>query len=137
MSNFILVEAEVLNSDINVWNAFTDPKHIIGWNFASDDWCCPSAEVKLIPSGTFNYRMEAKDGSFGFNLIGRFNHIEEFNQLKYTLEDDRKVEVYFKKIEGGVKVSQFFEPENQNSTELQQQGWQAILNNFKKYTELI
>lgn len=116
-----------------VWSCFTDPKHIIHWNFATPEWHCPTAENTLEAGGSFCYHMAAKDGSFGFDLKGTFSFIEPHAVLNYSLEDGRKVEVLFQEEAGTVKVIQRFEPEQVHAQELQQQGWQAILNQFGRY----
>lgn len=137
MINDKLIEVEVLiNSTLeNVWLAWTQPQFISEWNFASEDWCCPNATNNLYDGGSFSWRMEAKDGSFGFDFSGKYNSIEQFNRIEETLDDGRKVMIQFINIENGCKVVETFEPESQNSIELQQMGWQAILDNFKKFVE--
>ena len=119
-----------------VWDSFTNPLHIIGWNFASDDWHCPKAENDLQQGGRFSSRMEAKDGSMGFDFGGTYTFIIPFEKIEYILDDGRKISVQFKKIDDNTtEVIEIFEPETQNTKELQEQGWQAILNQFKKYIE--
>jgi len=118
-----------------VWEYFTGPTHIIKWNFASDDWQCPSAENNLVVGGTFNYRMEAKDGSFGFDFGGTYNEIKPNLLIAYTLGDGRKVSVTFASAGDQTNIVETFEAETQNSPEIQKAGWQAILDNFKKYVE--
>jgi uncharacterized protein YndB with AHSA1/START domain len=125
-----------LNAPLNkVWSAWTRPESIIHWNFASEDWHCPNAESDFREGGKFVYRMEARDGSMGFDFSGRFVRIVPELQLEYLLDDHRKVWIDFS-VEGTqTRVLEVFEAENTNSLELQQAGWQAILNNFKKYVE--
>jgi uncharacterized protein YndB with AHSA1/START domain len=118
-----------------VWEMWTEPKHITKWNFASDDWQCPSAENDLQVGGKFSSRMEAKDGSFGFDFGGHHTEVEEFKKISSILEDGRKMTVIFETHGAGTKVIEDFEAENTNSIELQKEGWQAILNNFKKHAE--
>ncbi|MAT90748.1 MAG: hypothetical protein CMC35_08640 [Flavobacteriaceae bacterium] len=118
-----------------VWEYWTSPSHIVNWNSPSDDWHTPKAENELEKGGRFVYRMEAKDGSVGFDFGGTYEEISEQEKLVYVLDDDRRATVTFKEKEGGVLVSESFEPEDQNSEEMQQQGWQAILDNFMKYVE--
>jgi uncharacterized protein YndB with AHSA1/START domain len=118
-----------------VWDFWNNPKHITNWYFASPDWHCPKAENDLQVGKKFNIRMEAKDGSFGFDFEGEYTKITEFQLIEYILADNRKVITTFEKKENTIVVTQQFDPENENSLELQQNGWQAILNNFKKYTE--
>jgi uncharacterized protein YndB with AHSA1/START domain len=118
-----------------VWKYFTTPEHIVKWNYASDDWHTPSAKADLHAGGRFLYRMEAKNGSMGFDLSGTFNRVKINELLEYTLDDERKVKVEFSKRGNGTIVTESFEAEHINSTELQRNGWQAILDNFKEYTE--
>lgn len=118
-----------------VWEMFTNPKHIIKWNAASDDWHCPKAENELIVGGRSNIRMEAKDGSEGFDFKWTFTKIQAPNILEYTLEDNRKVCIEFIETNGQTTLIEKFETETENSVELQKAGWQSILNNFKKYVE--
>ena len=135
-SNIIKVAATVKAGLDKVWDNFTNPSHVSGWNFATDDWHCPKTENDLQQGGKFSYRMEAKDGSMGFDFEGTYNFIVPFEKIEYTVADGRKVEVLFKKIDDNTTgVVEFFEPESTNPQELQKQGWQAILNQFKKYTE--
>lgn len=117
------------------WKMYTSPQHIIYWNQASPDWHTPSAENDLTIEGKFNYRMEAKDGSVGFDFCGSFNEIIENELLVYTMDDDRKATVDFKSQGNSTIITVDFEAENENSLELQQAGWQAILNSFKNYAE--
>jgi uncharacterized protein YndB with AHSA1/START domain len=137
MENAIVVEVWINESVGKVWDCWTNPKHITGWNFASDDWCCPKAENKLKVGGKFSYRMESKDGEIGFDFEGIFIGISEKNKIQYLLGDGRKVAVTFEQVGEQTSVVESFEAENENSRELQQSGWQAILNNFKKYTESV
>lgn len=118
-----------------VWEAWTSPKHIINWNFASEEWCCPSAENKLVEGGSFRYRMEAKDGSMGFDFDGKFTEIKSMELIQFDLGDGRPVNVNFAESEDGVEVTETFEAENEHSAEQQKAGWQSILNNFKDYVE--
>lgn len=131
----ITVTVDVLADVQKVWVAFTDPKHITKWNFAIDEWHCPSASNDLRIGGKYVARMEAKDGSFGFDFSAVYNEIIPNEKIVYTLDDGRVVETTFKNGDGQTKVTTVFDAEDQNPMEMQQQGWQAILNNFKKYTE--
>lgn len=119
----------------NVWEKFTQPQHIQNWNFATPEWHCPKAENELKEGGKFSYRMEAKDGSFGFDFSGVFDEINPPFSLKYHLDDARKVEVTFTEDSQGTRVIQSFQPDPEQPEEMQKQGWQAILDNFKKYAE--
>lgn len=132
-----MISTEVLvNSSVSqVWEAWIRPAHIVHWYFASEDWCCPSAELDCRVGGHFSIRMEAKDKSFGFDFNGTFTAVEEEKHLNYTLEDGRNVECAFITEGSNTRVIWKFEPENVHPHEFQQQGWQAILNNFKSYVE--
>jgi uncharacterized protein YndB with AHSA1/START domain len=132
----ITVEATVNAPIENVWKCWTEPKHITQWNNASDDWHTPHAENDLRVGGKFLSRMESRDGSMGFDFIGTYQEVIEYKMISYTMEDGRKVEITFVSEDG--KTTQFtetFDPENENTLELQKTGWQAILNNFKNYVE--
>lgn len=135
-SNKIKVEA-IINAPVKkVWDYFTKPEHIINWNFASDDWCCPRAVNELKPGGKFSWRMESKDGSAGFDFEGVYAEVQEYKKIKYTLGDSRVVEIIFNPEGYSTNISETFDAENFPAHELQKTGWQAILNNFKKYVEL-
>jgi uncharacterized protein YndB with AHSA1/START domain len=132
---FLEVSAQISAPISAVWSKWTQAAHVVNWNFAHESWCCPRAEVDFRVGGTSNYRMEAKDGSFGFDLKATFLEIEPSTFIATALEDGRKVEVKFIAGENFVVLFQRFEPETENTLELQQQGWQAILNQFKTYCE--
>ncbi len=132
----------VIHSDLHVvWDCFTNPLHITGWNFASEDWHCPKAESMLEEGGKFCYTMAAKDGSMSFDYWGHFRKIEAQGFLEFSLGEDlgesRWVSVEFKKMPNGegVEVIERFVPEDQNPLDMQRMGWQMILDNFKKYCE--
>ena len=131
----IKVEATINAPIEKVWKLWTLPEHITKWNNASDDWHTPHAENDLRTGGKFLSRMEAKDGSFGFDFNGVYDKIITNQLIVYTLEDGRKVKIDFSANGKEMRVIETFEPENENSHELQRSGWQAILNNFKKYAE--
>lgn len=134
--NLVLtVSAEVNATLEKVWQCFTEPQHIVNWNFASDDWHCPAASADFVEGGKFSSTMAAKDGSFQFDFNGVFDSITPFQSYSYTMEDGRKVWLTFESLGQSTVVVEKFEPENQNSHELQTAGWQAILNQFKSYTE--
>lgn len=118
-----------------VWNTWIEPEHITRWNFASDDWQCPRVENDLRIGGKYFARMEAKDGSFGFDFEAVYNEIIDKKIITYTMSDGRKSTTEFKESDGKTEVTTTFDAENSNSLEMQEQGWLAILNNFKKYTE--
>jgi uncharacterized protein YndB with AHSA1/START domain len=131
----ITIEA-IVNSDIaKTWQYYNQANHIVNWNFASDDWCCPKVETDFKAGGKYLARMEAKDGSFGFDFEAVFNEVREPESVVYTLGDGRRAEIEFKEEDEKTLVKISFDPEQTNSRELQQNGWQAILNNFKKYVE--
>jgi uncharacterized protein YndB with AHSA1/START domain len=131
----ITVETIVAAPRSKVWDCWTNPEHIVHWNNASDDWCTPAAQSDLRPGGRFVYRMEATDGSMGFDFTGTFDELREHELIRYTIADNRKVEVEFGEAEGGTSVVERFEAEQVHSEDLQRQGWQAILNHFKHYVE--
>lgn len=131
----ITVETNVQASVEKVWTFWTDPIHITKWNFASDEWHSPFAENDLREGGKFTSRMEAKDGSFGFDFGGVYDEIKLHEVIAYTMEDGRKVRISFKDRAGETEIIETFDAETSHSIEVQQQGWQAILNNFKKYVE--
>ena len=118
-----------------VWNFWSLPEHITQWCAASDDWHAPKAENDLTVGGKFSTRMEAKDGSFGFDFGGVYDEVKKNELIEYTLGDGRKVVVTFAGNGNETKVVETFDAESTNSIEMQQGGWQAILDNFKKYTE--
>ncbi len=131
----ITIEA-IVNAPIEkVWELWTGTQHIIKWNNASPDWHTPKAEHELKPGGKFVYRMEAKDGSFGFDFGGTFDVVNLNEYLESTLGDGRKVKITFKDVNGKTQIVETFEAEDQNPIEMQKGGWQAILNNFKTYAE--
>ncbi len=126
----------LVNADLEyVWECWTQPKHITQWNFASPEWHCPRAENDLRPGGTFSYRMEAKNGSTGFDYAGKYSAVVPYSAIEYTLEDTRKGNVTFKKEGNTVKIVETFEVEDTHTLEQQRMGWQAILNTFMEYTE--
>jgi len=131
----LTVTATVKASIEKVWKFWTRPEHITQWNNASDDWHTPYVSNDLRPEGKFNYRMEAKDGSFGFDFEGIYNKVKTNEFIDYTITDGRKVHILFEAIGYTTVITESFEAEEVNSLELQQGGWQAILNNFKKYAE--
>ncbi|NOT37543.1 MAG: activator of HSP90 ATPase [Saprospiraceae bacterium] len=125
-----------INSNIEkVWRCWTEPQHIVNWNFADVSWCCLNASNNLEVGGSFSYRMEAKDGSFGFDFTGIYDEIVHHRKLKYHLSDERKVSIEFSDTDNGIQVQEVFDAETENPIEMQQAGWQLILDNFKKYVE--
>lgn len=118
-----------------VWKLYNEPEHITQWNHASDEWHSPNAENDLKPGGKFLYRMEAKDGSFGFDFGGTYSEVEDQKKITYNLDDTRAVSVDFEANGNQTTVTSVFDADAQNPVGMQQQGWQAILDNFKKYVE--
>ena len=132
----ITVKATINAPIQKVWMFWTSPEHIVKWNHASDDWHTTFAEVDLREGGKFLSRMEAKDGSFGFDFWGVYDKLILNQQIEITLGDDRKVSVTFSSLDDDkTEVIETFEAENTNPIELQRGGWQAILDNFKKHAE--
>jgi len=135
-TNIVITVSAIVNAPVQkVWEYWTNPKHITRWNNASDEWHTPRAENDLRVGGKFLSRMEARDGSMGFDFIGKYSKVEPHRLIKYTLEDDRKVQVSFDPDGDRTTVTEVFDAEHENSVELQQTGWQAILDSFKKYVE--
>ena len=125
-----------VNADIDtVWAAWTTPDDINQWNAASDDWHNPRSSNDLRPGGRFSYRMEARDGSFGFDFEGTYTQVVPQKLIEYVLGDDRSVTIRFEPTETGVQVVETFQAEDVNAAELQKQGWQSILNRFAAYVE--
>ncbi len=131
----IQIEAVISASLSKVWSRWTTPEHITKWNFAVPEWCCPKATNDLKPGGKYFARMEARDGSFGFDFEAIYDEVIEQKKLVYSLADGRKVSTSFEQTGDATKVTTIFDAENQNPIEMQKSGWQSILNNFKIYTE--
>ena len=131
----ITITATIHAPPKKVWDCWTSPRHITQWNFASEDWCCPHATNDLKVGGKYCARMEAKDGSFGFDFEATYDEVDDLKKLIYTMSDDRKVVTQFADLGGSTKVTTEFDAETENSIEMQRDGWQAILNNFKTYVE--
>ncbi len=132
----IAIETTVDAPIERVWAAWVTPADIEQWNSASKEWCCPKATIDFVVGGKFNYRMEAKDASMGFDFEGTFTFINPLSAIEYALADDRKVKIRFNQSATGVRVVETFDAEDEHSAELQQQGWQCILENFKRHVEL-
>ncbi|MGD9616055.1 MAG: SRPBCC family protein [Alphaproteobacteria bacterium] len=135
MAETITVETTVNAPIRKVWECFTQPEHITKWNSASEDWHTPTATNDLRKGGIFTCRMEARDGSMGFDFAGTYDEVVPDKRLAYTLDDERKVVVTFAEEGGATRVTETFEIEQENSPEMQRAGWQAILDNFKAYAE--
>ncbi len=129
------VKATVKSPIEKVWNFWTDPTHITKWCTATPEWQTPKAENDLRVGGTFMSRMEAKDGSMGFDFKGTYDEVKLYQRIVYTMEDGRKAWIDFQKAGDSVEIVERFHAENTNPVEMQQAGWQAILDSFKKYTE--
>ncbi len=130
----ITVETTVSAPIERVWRAYTNPDDIVLWNAASDDWHTTRSTVDLRVGGDFSSRMEAKDGSFGFDFAGTYTNVIPNHLLEYSF-GDRKARVEFAELSNGVNVKVTFDAENQFPVEQQQGGWQAILDNFKRHVE--
>jgi len=138
LNNQVITVETTVNAPVEkVWECWTKPEHITQWNAASNDWHTPRAENDLRAGGNFFSRMEAKDGSFGFDFGGVYDAVEENQYIEYTIGDGRKVKVTFQKHGSTTKIAETFEAENTHSVEMQKGGWQAILDNFKKYAEAL
>lgn len=130
----ITIESEINAPVEKVWEAYTDPGHIIKWNHASDDWHSPRAENDLREGGRFSFRMEAKDSSEGFDFAGMYTEVVPKEKLSYEF-GGRKATVSFEDLGESTRVTIAFDPEEENPEEMQRSGWQAILDNFKRYVE--
>jgi uncharacterized protein YndB with AHSA1/START domain len=137
MGNILKVEAIVNKPLAEVWELYTTPAHIMNWNNATEDWHTPNAENDLRTGGSFKNTMAAKDGSFSFEFGGTYNEVITNEKIDSTLGDGRSMVVKFEAVEGGVHVTTHFEAEDQNPEDMQQAGWQMILNNFKRYAEAL
>jgi len=134
MNDKIKVSAHINAESKKVWDYYTNPEHIIGWNFADPSWHCPSAENNLTVGGTYKARMEARDGSFGFDFEAVYSEIKEGKEFTYGF-GDRIANVKFQSLGNQTEVTVTFDPENVNPLDMQKAGWQSILNNFKNYVE--
>lgn len=131
----ISIQVQIKAPVQKVWEAYTLPEHITRWNFAIPEWHCPSAENDLRPGGLMKVRMEARDGSFGFDFEAIYDEIIPLQKISYTMTDGRKATIHFSEEAESSLVQIHFDAESQNPIELQKNGWQAILNNFKQYLE--
>ena len=134
MSNSITVTATIKANAKKVWDYYTNPEHIVKWNFPAPSWHCPKATNDMKVGGKYFARMEAKDGSFGFDFEAIYEEIKTGESFSYSF-GDRKATVEFKNLENQTEITIVFDPENENPIEMQKEGWQAILNSFKNYTE--
>jgi len=128
--------SSTINAPVSkVWEYWNKPEHITRWAFASDDWHVPYADNDLRVGGKFKTTMAAKDGSFSFDFEGIYINVDEHHYIEYNIGDGRNVKIYFDQEDGKTKITEVFEPEGINPLDMQQTGWQTILNNFKKYVE--
>jgi uncharacterized protein YndB with AHSA1/START domain len=135
MDNKITINALIQANTPKVWKCYTSPEHIVNWNFADPSWHCPSASNDLRVGGRYITRMEARDGSVGFDFEAVYNEIRPGEGFRYTMPDGREVTVDLKREDDKTRVTVAFDPEKLNPEEMQRAGWQAILNNFKGYME--
>lgn len=131
----ITIQTTVNASPEKVWKFWNKPEHVMQWAFASPEWHAPKAENDLREGGKFSTTMAAKDGSMSFDFWGEYTLVRDNEAINYTMGDGRKVEITFAETPDGVVITERFEPESENSEEMQKGGWQAILNNFKTYVE--
>jgi len=131
----ITVETAVKADVDKVWRAWNNPEDIKRWNAASDDWHTSASSVELREGGKFSARMEAKDGSGGFDFEGTYTRVVPRRLIEYRMDDGRHVTVEFSEQPGRVLVRETFDAETQNPPEMQRQGWQAILDNFARHVE--
>ena len=135
MATAIVVKVKVAANIEKVWTSWTTPSLITQWNFANDDWCCPSAENNFEVGGRFTSRMESKNGEMGFDFSGIYDEIIKYKFIRYTLDDGRKVSIKFNSLGDATEIVESFEPEATNTMEMQKTGWQMILDNFRKFVE--
>ncbi|SDS34570.1 SRPBCC domain-containing protein [Christiangramia echinicola] len=126
---------KTIDTDLKkVWDYYTSPEHIINWNFADPSWHCPKASNDMKVGGKYKARMEAKDGSYGFDFEAIYTKVIDGEEFTYEF-GGRMANVKFNKVNNQTEILVVFQPEDENSVEMQKGGWQAILNNFKEYTE--
>jgi uncharacterized protein YndB with AHSA1/START domain len=131
----IEIETIVRRPVQQVWTLWTSPEHITQWNAASDEWYCPAAENEVREGGAFSWRMEAKDGSMGFDFAGTYQEVHPPLKLVSKLEDGREIVVEFTETDEGTHVNERFEADSPESLDMERAGWQAILDRFKRYAE--
>ncbi len=131
----VKVETTIAAPIEKVWDCWTMPGHITQWNFATESWHCPAASNDLREGGRFNWRMEARDGSMGFDFLGAYTKVEPNALIEYMLDDGRNVQIDFNEMNGSTHVVERFDPDQSNPVDIQRAGWQAILDNFRKYVE--
>jgi uncharacterized protein YndB with AHSA1/START domain len=131
----ITVQSTINASIEKIWELWTAPEHVMKWNNASEDWHTPFAENDLKVGGKFKYTMASTDGTMRFDFEGVYTNVVNPSLIEYEMADGRKVKIVFEKDAEGIKVIESFDPETVNPEEMQKNGWQAILDNFKKYVE--
>jgi uncharacterized protein YndB with AHSA1/START domain len=131
----VTIETTVSANTKKVWDYWNKPEHITKWNFAADDWHCPKAENDLRVGGRLKSRMEAKDGSFGFDFEATYDEVIDQKKITYTMLDGRRATTDFENLNGNTKIITIFDAENENPVEMQRSGWLSILDNFKRYVE--
>lgn len=131
----IKIESTIAASPADVWQYWNAPAHITQWNFADPSWHCPKSENDLRPGGKLKSRMEARDGSFGFDFEAIYDEVIPEKKIRYTMLDGRTAETTFEDKGGNTNVVTVFDAESENPVDMQREGWQAILNNFKRYAE--
>ena len=132
----MIITQTTVNKPIDIcWKTWSEPAHIMNWAFASPDWHAPAATNDLRTGGTFSTTMAAKDGSFSFEFGGTYTEVMEHKVIKYTMGDGRKAEISFEADGNATNIIQKFDPETENPEDMQRAGWQAILDNYTKYTE--
>jgi uncharacterized protein YndB with AHSA1/START domain len=133
--NKITIKSTIETDIITLWHAYTEPNQIVQWNFASDDWQCPWAESDLKVGGKYTARMEARDGSYGFNFQATYTEIRPYERIVYVMDDGRVVSTTFLEANGVPTITTVFDAETQNPVEMQRKGWQSILENLKRYIQ--
>jgi uncharacterized protein YndB with AHSA1/START domain len=135
MAQKIMIQSTIAAETSKVWEYWTKPEHITKWNFATEEWECPTAENDLRPGGKYTARMQAKDGSFGFDFEAIYDEVVDQKKITYTMGDGRQATTDFEDLGGQTKVTTTFDAEGEHDAEMQRAGWQAILDNFKRYAE--
>ncbi|TDS11922.1 SRPBCC domain-containing protein [Sphingobacterium paludis] len=133
----ITVTSRIANNVATIWNAYNSAEDIMQWNQASADWQCINARNDLRVGGKFSNRMEAKDGSFGFDFEGQYTAIEPFKRIAYAMPDGRQVDIHFHEDHATTDIKIIFDAESENPIDMQRNGWQSILDNFKSYVERV
>jgi uncharacterized protein YndB with AHSA1/START domain len=131
----ITITTEIAAPIDTVWNCWNTPEHIMQWNAAHESWHCPASKIDLRPGGEYHTTMAARDGSMSFDFWGTYDEVQAPTFVSSTLGDGRKMSVRFDALEEGTRVTETFDPENQNPIDMQRAGWQSILDNFKRYVE--